>query len=260
MHQFKRRYFETKFGARFPRLNYTINIDLDDRVAYFETPKVACTSIKAYMIARAGARLPDFKMPQNIHDRKKSPLVELGNLNEPRALEVMLGSFKRFSFVRNPYTRILSAYLDKIVQNDHERARMLPIFGFEQTDRPSFLEFLRALEQIPNHRRDIHFVSQADLLMVDLIDYTRLGRMETFDQDFHLIREKLFQDKTAKISSNAGRHHATGAADNIATHYGQEETDMVQALFAADFKLFGYSTDIAQATAPNTPPQHLTAQ
>ncbi len=42
-----------RFDLAFGKMNYLLNIDEARRIVYHETPKVACTSIKKYMIDQA---------------------------------------------------------------------------------------------------------------------------------------------------------------------------------------------------------------
>src|SRR5688572_11911209 len=143
------------------RLNYLVNISLKLRYLYVEVPKVACSSIK-----RTLQQLEDENRspPEDVHDRDASPLMApydslslyLSAQHDPR--------FRRFAFVRNPFTRTLSCYLDKCVQSPWERARLLPELGLSGDTIPTMHEFLLAVQRQPTPQMDIHWLPQAVIL------------------------------------------------------------------------------------------------
>ena len=93
------------------KANYLINISKTYKYVYLETPKVACSTIKR-TFQKAEVTALGGEVAKNIHDKNLSPL--LSPLDIQNGLDSMFegDEFFRFSFVRNPYSRILSAYLD----------------------------------------------------------------------------------------------------------------------------------------------------
>ena len=51
---------------------------------------------------------------RTVHDRVCSPLISPYQLNNGMVKDVLEGNFFKFTFVRNPYSRALSCYLDRI--------------------------------------------------------------------------------------------------------------------------------------------------
>lgn len=233
-----------------PRLNYLVHVDDIRRIAYFETPKVACTSIKKYMQDTYAGTPVHLETKNQVHDRQRSPLKTLRSLADDEVDAVFEGNYKRFSFVRNPYTRALSAYLDKIVTNQWERDRHLPMLGFERDAQVSFLEFLQAIAEIPDGKRDIHFTSQSSLLSTGQIDYAFLGAFERFDADFAHLKSALYDDAVENNYASFGKHHATGASEKVLSYYGFAEQALVEKLYHADFETFGYVKDIDRSQEP----------
>src|ERR1700722_16343751 len=100
------------------------------RYLYVDTPKVACSTIKyTLQCAELGQQATTRTNPiparygyssslLDIHDRRKSPLRWPGDAYELQ--EFVRTSRFAFCFVRNPFSRTLSAYLDKIA-GDAER-------------------------------------------------------------------------------------------------------------------------------------------
>lgn len=231
-----------KFDLPFHQINYLINVDAARKIVYLETPKVACTSIKKYMIDQASGGAVEMK-PNEVHDRQKSPLKALGDYSDAE-VDAILGArsdFRRFCFVRNPYSRVLSAYLDKIVGNEWERERHLPMFGFEQGSRPEFVEFLRRLAMISDRDRDIHYITQTRLTgRLSGFSPDFIGRFEDFAQDFHFLKSCFYADEGTEDCQSFGKHHSSDADEKITLFYGEEERKIVREIYAADFAMFGY--------------------
>jgi hypothetical protein len=142
----------------------------------------------------------------------------------------------RFTFVRNPFVRVLSCYLDKIVNSIPERMRLLPILGLDpKAGAPDFRSFLEAIAATPLPDHDVHWAPQVWLLQPDHVPYDFIGRMERFDVDLAHVCDRLGIDRTPSPPA-----HSTGAAEQIASHYGPEETALVRSIYGEDFKRFGY--------------------
>jgi len=240
------RQVEQRLDVVFPRANYLTHIDDTRRLAYIETPKVACTSIKKFMMDQyVGGSFP-LENKSLVHNRTVSPLKQLSELPTDEALAIYDEGFRRFSFVRNPFSRLLSGYLDKLVNNEYERNRHLPLMGFEPGSHPTLLDFLERLAQKPDARRDIHFTTQSSLLMVGCVDYAFIGRFEGFQQDFLQMQNLLYGIKhTSQSYEDFGKHHASNANEKLAQYYGPREVEMVCEIYHADFEFFGYSKDLA---------------
>ncbi len=93
----------------------SINISLKDRYIYCPTPKVACSSI-LMTLQRFQVRDPNLMHEPlyEIHNRSFSPLLSPLQVPGFEALNNR-SDFFRFCFVRNPFDRIVSAYLNKVV-------------------------------------------------------------------------------------------------------------------------------------------------
>ncbi|WP_108261597.1 sulfotransferase family 2 domain-containing protein [Mangrovicoccus ximenensis] len=189
-----------------------------------------------------------------MHDRDASPLPRLSALPVRDRWTTLLGPVRRFSFTRNPFTRVLSGYLDKIVASDWERPRHLPRLGFAPDARIDFATFLEALAARPERARDIHFAGQCRLLMIGDFSYDFLGAFERFDADFAEARRRYYGEDAEAPPASAGRRHATGAGAKLAEHYGPAEIALVRDIYARDFELLGYSEELADAAEPPARP------
>src|SRR4051794_20872038 len=92
-----------------PESNFLL--DTQGRVVYCPIAKVACTSLKLWMLAIAGDTPAQ---PFNEHvEVQRYWLKRLGHRAAQRALHDP-ECFK-FAFVRNPWSRVVSAYLNKFL-------------------------------------------------------------------------------------------------------------------------------------------------
>lgn len=245
---------EEKLNTNFASVNYLTHIDAERKFAYIETPKVACTSIKKFMMDQVVEG--DFHLENNneVHNREISPLLQLAELDMPSALEVWSPAYRRFSFVRNPFSRLLSGFLDKLITNEYERQRHLPMMGFKQGYVPKLLEFLERLAEKHDADRDIHFRTQSALLMLESVDYDFIGRFERFDRDFLWLQQAFYGAHLPNEAYESfGKHHASDANSKILLYFGEREAQLVRDIYATDFENFEYPLDLARANDQQLP-------
>jgi hypothetical protein len=222
------------FGYNPHTADYLVNISQRHRYLYVENAKVACTTIKrSLQLAELDGDLE--LLPENVHDRSLSPLIApSGNMALFRS--VLAEDFFRFTFVRNPYTRALSCYLEKFAENEYERARLSPQLGLDLSVIPSFEEFLIAVREQPAGSRDIHWEGQAFLLRPNAMKYTFIGRFEQFGSHW----KKVFEYLGLPAAGQAQMRHSTDASSRLSAHYGWRERALVREIYMEDFLAFGY--------------------
>lgn len=223
-------------------LDYLVSIDEDRRIAFFEVPKAGCTSIKKCMIDEVNGYVGDIA-PVDIHDRSISPLRMLSSYSDEEVSEILdpEGPYYRFCFVRNPYSRILSAYLDKIVGNEWERSRHLPNFGYEENEWPDFMDFLKRLARVPDFERDIHYRTQTRLTgRLGGLKMNDVYKFENFGENFRNFRHKIYGPEHDENYADFGMHHASNASDKIDEYYNDESRRIVRDIYASDFVAYGY--------------------
>jgi hypothetical protein len=227
------------FDAKFETVDYLINWSILYKYIYVETPKVACTKIKHVLQSAELNSISD--LDQNIiHNRKLSPLLAPSVNIQDFESALNNENYFKFCFVRNPFSRALSAWLDKFVYNHDERNRLLPSLGFPLGAEPSFHDFLCAIKERSDGDRDIHWASQNFLLSPSKVHYSFVGRFENFKRDFSIIGDYL---KINKFLSFSDTKHSTNAGALISSHFGKEETKLVQLIYEPDFLSFGYGFD-----------------
>ena len=204
-----------------------------------ENPKVACTTIKR-VLQLIEVDGDESKLSPNVHDRKLSPLTNLEKINVNQDVIFHGDEFFRFSFVRNPFTRILSAYLDKIAPPKRSDIREKININF---DGVSFKEFLNKLKEGNNIKIDIHWVPQHFLLQPRRAHYHFIGRFEYFQTDFQKVIKRISPLVDQKILDLKLDYHGRGADQLSEQYIGKEERDLILKMYEKDFLSFGYGED-----------------
>ena len=229
------------YGAQ---LNSIFDISLKNRYLYVKTPKVASSTInrRLVMLELIGAPMRQSKV--GLHPRVTAA-VHLKPYQLPDSMldEVITsGKYLRFCFVRNPYSRILSAYLDKIVSHAHPSAPVYRHFdrNYAKSDESvSFAEFLSYLQSTLARRDnwDPHWRPMTSILRPDLVPYDVIGRIESFDTDFQEINRRLGGIIPDAPSATPHRTDAGKKMDDI---YTDPLRATVRTIYEADFETFGY--------------------
>lgn len=208
------------------------------RFIYVETPKVACTTIKR--VLQAAELGPDRQedTARDVHAFGHSPLSSPSDDQQGFVAALVDPTVFLFGFVRNPYARALSCWLDKMVHNAFERERLAPLLGLDTKTPPSLASFLRAVADQDPPLRDPHWATQTYLLRPNRLRYGFLGRFESFRTDFLKVCRHL------KVEEYAGdlpdTWHATDATAKVRTHVGPEEAKLIRKIYEDDFRNFGY--------------------
>ena len=95
----------------------------------------------------------------------------------------------RFTFVRDPYGRALSAFADKVVR---KRKQARPFYRWlGRVEAPAFIDFLRFLED-GGGLSDAHWAPQADLMLLPVTEFHFVGRLERLEADLSSVVERVF--------------------------------------------------------------------
>jgi hypothetical protein len=225
---------------------------------YLETPKTGCSTIKATL---QRIELEDPNLPRAldmVHNRDYSPLlkpIQVGKFDKLLEDE----KYYKFCFVRNPYTRILSAYLNKVrfhkgQWNEYRRNKLLVQMGGDLSDiqtiqkEISFKNFVRSIIRQPVTFMDPHWKIQYYQTLQELINYDFIGKFENFNKDFLKVLHKIVPDDSKMYILNI-QGHKTGANNKIKEFYTEEIRDMVYTKYKVDFEQFGYSSVLSEISS-----------
>jgi len=258
------------------------------RLIYAYVPKAACTSIKTWLLKhsgecpaiaaqfaeaeRTGVKPPDahFTMRDLYSTKRWSAAPIRKALASP-------DHFK-FTFVRHPLRRLVSAYLDKLV-NGKSPAHELILAGQSALHRESiptylwtksqidlersltFREFVGALQAADPDGLDVHFRAQDRLLRG--LEFDFIGRIENLPQEFEAVQQRLQVSMPLTWKHNReysvpvsecvadwpAAHFRNVAAPSWQSFYDEPLRRACCELYAADFERFGYVPEIASSRA-----------
>lgn len=215
-------------GAALARsLHVCARLDL----VYVNNPKVACSTLKL-ALQRAQLDDPGYTPPVSVHDHDTSPLLT-GKRLAGQALSALEGRFV-FSFVRNPYDRLKSAYLNKIVR-PQKQGGFRSQAGFDPSQCPAFEDFVLAVCAQTPEKQNPHWRLQARNLSIDSIRYDMIGRLESFDTHWSRLADQFALPRKPDF---AGKRTASAAKTDLTFTPAMQQA--VNHAYAADFEAFNY--------------------
>lgn len=203
-------------------------VDADRKLIYLNNPKVACSSIKTSI----------FGEQDDIHAFAKSYRTYV--LNE----EMM--SYYKFTFIRNPFKRLVSCFEDKCNGSD-ESLIVWNYYRFGQLFRKihDFSQFVYRVVLIPNRLAEPHFAAQYPLIykkgkcQVDFV-----GKIENLKEEYEPIRERfnlLPLEHKNQVFSKTGK--------NWMDYYTPFTAWLVYRKYKKDFVTFGYEDEYRKLKA-----------
>lgn len=241
--------FEISKKMPLTMFNYFANPSTKHQYFFLENPKVASTSIlRKLQQIEFGDQQSAVNDP---HERSSSPIPKMSTLDGATQHKILNApEIFRFAFVRNPYSRLLSAYQSKIKAGLRSKAEVLAVINNvskeEITDlsqEVSFAQFVDVVCKQEPFDMNPHWNLQSDQILIDHIDYDFIGRFEKLDQDFEYIRSRLFGNEQPGLTQSKNR---TGSSASLADFYTGDLAEKVYKKFQCDFENFGYAEDFAQ--------------
>lgn len=231
-------------------MSYIVNEE--HKSAYLWVQKVACSSVKA-------ALLPLFfdldpapyeKMRRDgtrhfvVHKVFRGSDYQMHRKRFLRELDNKYRGYFKFGFVRNPWDRLLSCYLDKIVRKRIPRYILTSgrSGGVEFYANMPFAGFVEAVCQVSDEEANGHFRPQ-HLTICDpggkpMADF--VGRFETLSEDFARVAAEIgapelkLPERNRTLSSKRGSRH-------YRDFYDDRLKNLVNQRYEKDVETFGYS-------------------
>ncbi|GAB3734947.1 hypothetical protein GCM10028862_18360 [Luteimonas pelagia] len=225
------------------------NISLRHRYVYFAVDKVANSSIKNSLFEIEYA--PVGKKTVTLYDKRSSPLLSPYQLPIELLRDVLnSGNYFRFAFVRNPYSRLLSCYLDRILTASSKPRRQLNAFIKRkggQIDDVSFEAFIEAICEQSSNAQNSHWRVQADDILHGEVEFDFIGKFERLWQDMAIVSSRIWGELRPEMANKDVNKspRATNAGGKLREFYTPELAARVAERFAADFDAFGYERDIS---------------
>ncbi len=140
-----------------------------------------------------------------------------------------------FTFVRNPYDRFLSLYLDKVKNfnkdNDYIRGVCRNIVIKKNI---TFKEFAELASLIPDECADPHFKSMTELIKESGLKPSFIGKIENFENDWNILCKILGIKNEGLGMENKTKHKPWQE------YYTPELKEKVYQRYKEDFINFGY--------------------
>lgn len=224
------------------------------KLLYVATPKVACTSLKWWFASLSGLSKEDISNTDSkesdpdlvIHDtfHKLAPSVT-GLLPQNLINPLTSDLYFRFCVVRNPYTRIFSAWQSKLLLREPLQSHSYEHCDFYNRSinnmedialaYEGFLEHLLSLDEV---HLDAHWKPQFSLLRPDLISYSKVTKLENVND---LIPELIRHVGTSISSPFSNRPKNESLIPYSRNFVTDRSTAIIQELYAKDFEVFEYN-------------------
>ncbi|MXU66472.1 sulfotransferase family protein [Oceanomicrobium pacificus] len=232
-------------------------------VAYRVIPKCACSTIGQIMYYSDHGRFFD----GDIHDAKEGlHKWSQDSSQEPISTAVRSGEVFTFTCVRNPYTRILSAFFDKIagIQRNGNRYRgnLVPMlvrkYGIDVDDDfdqiASFRRFLLFARDTIRFRKpmdpDIHWSamsSHASTLIANGGRYDLIFPTEDFRTGMQAVLDRIETPHAVDLGSiprfNESEGHGPKRAFPVEDYFDDLSNHLMFEIYKRDFRLFKYDKE-----------------
>lgn len=220
------------------------HISLKNRYLYVQNPKVASSTIKSKLIKIEIEGTNIKRSDIGLHpDVLRSVHVKPYQITDLLLEEILTSDhFIRFCFVRSPVSRVLSAFLDKIMRNEPEGIVFKNSIGISANEDISFADFVRTLYEARDNKLswDPHWRPQFALLRPDLIRYNLIGKFEEFDANYERLNF-LMKGRLGNYEVRAP--HKTGASQKVHDFVSDVDLKLIHEIYKNDFKFFGYGFD-----------------
>jgi len=180
----------------------------------------------------------------------------------------------KFTFVRNPYTRMLSCYLDKFQNKKKESSEYKKFMGhllgwwdenvFENYSltseeknfmkkhkfqnkilkgpRPSFSQFVRTATRQKRDRMNEHWAPQWYICGMDIIPYDFVGKLEHLEEHAQVILSWIGNSSSVHLpASEEIGFPSTQSRVLEDAFFDINLMFLIRKAFAPDFKIFGYN-------------------
>lgn len=239
LYRFSSKFLASQDAAPFFK-NVLIHPDLS--LVYVKVPKSGCSTIIARLLPEAEQN----NGQSTLHLHSKNELVGFEDRNFlPYLGKLRDKKFLLFTTVRNPFTRLLSAYREKIeLMLDAPRFR--EEFGYSKGDEVTFAAFVDRLITRDPRFIDMHFQPQSLIVRPDFVKYDKIFHLEDMQACLDWVDAQT--KRKSPIENSAIAPHATGATSRLAEYYDADTVQKVARYYADDFVYFGYSNALEEAT------------
>lgn len=198
------------------------------KFVYCRVPKAANSTISLSLAAACGFDI----LGSTANDAKS--WFRTPDLYSSRGIEGVIENYHAFTAVRNPYARIFSCYMDKIVRKKpqyYQVSRSLSLNSVEI----SFDQFLFYLENF-GLLGDAHWVPQVDVTYIPISSMHTIAKVENLERDFLNLSFEIFGSSS---SLKNWRGNSTDSSRDLHL-VSDSDKSRIYKLYEKDFDLLGY--------------------
>jgi hypothetical protein len=252
------------------RLRHYSFVSIAGRYLYFEVPKAGCTQMKELL--RVIEKAPPLKLftgrqretrrDMFIHTRSNVPLPSLVDLDDNTQKQVLESpEFLRMAVVRNPYTRLLSAWRSKVALCEptardvylQAKGRLPDIHNKSLVSFGEFVEYLQTKRDLDTC--EPHWRRQIDHMFFPALNFSLVVKLEQLKEGLRRFQQHLGVSDPLTADGRNVSMPVPGAG------YTAELAHRVYSLYRPDFEVLGYDRDTwARAKqSPNGQPTNSAA-
>lgn len=208
---------------------------------YGRVPKVANSSIKASLCRLL--RQPPERGLRSTSDSfwRQHTHGETTMLTGGEARRLGLSHFC-FSFVRNPFDRVVSAYNNKIIENPNLSSSMTRM-GLKHG--MAFSDFLHCICDTADGQLDVHLLPQASILCASGRPVPHfIGHLEAMAPHWRILQQRLQIEGLPTLGKLPSKNVRRQAGTELTHHFTNDAlADLFYRRYANDFALFYPDTD-----------------
>ncbi|XP_022079703.1 carbohydrate sulfotransferase 11-like [Acanthaster planci] len=226
------------------------------KIIYCYVPKVSCTNWKRILLVAKGIFPSVKKIEQRqTHLATDSHMRTLSSYPLATATR-LLKEYKKFLFVRHPFERILSAYIDKF-QMDYPASKhfretsaveMVRYGDVSNTQRLkdgtlniSFQQFSRYISDPKNQNLEPHWQEMYRQCQPCMIKYDYIGNYSTLKEDADFIIKATNLNQPFPDSTNPTGSSKQSKIRRFFSQLTAADIGDLYRRYSTDFQLFGYS-------------------
>lgn len=208
------------------------------------TPKCASRSI-SHMLYYSNSKVLLGKHHQRaVEDKMKYPSLDGFYIEQSKSFCESLEDFKsyyKFTFVRNPYSRLVSCWKNKMDKDKkYDIDTISGKYAFKKFNHLRGLSFEEFIEYITSSEKklkeDKHWAPFYHIIPLWKIDYT--GRVESFQKDISYIFKKLSIKTEKSFFIKEGENQTEH--DHFSKYYNKKTKNLVAEAYEADFTRYNY--------------------
>lgn len=234
-------------------LDMDTHISLKHKYVYMMVCKAASSTVTHHLqyVEFLGSKYS----VRNVNNRYNSPHLAPFQLPKSRFLSMLQNdSFKKVTVVRNPYSRLLSCYLHRVIGEGEKvnptRKALGKLVGGSNVSKLSFGAFIDLICDQENREMERHYALQHDMILCPFVKYDLIGRVENLQDDLLKMESLLFKkplfNREALVKVNRAPMQ-TNSSSKLRQYYTDEIATKVAERYRLDFEFLGYSTDLDKA-------------